>query len=445
MKVEEYCNHLILKCKELKVDEAETYGNYIKNTEIQIVDGKVATYKIEKKEGIHLVGTYREGIGEFYTENLEYGLLDEAVNIIKIISENTRASSEKKRIFKYGNGKCLESSSCLINDGKRELKKDIALILNLVDVCMKKEKLIRKYECQIVFSKEENILRNSKGLYIDSKSDIGILVCSVCMEKNEKMETGFEVLAFKSVPEINIKNIEKLIENTKAKFNKKEFSTGEQIAILGNKVMADLLAGFHMQFCASQTGNDDKFLIGKEGKDIFSELITIIDDPHEKYNWREFDGEGIPTQKTNIVTKGRLKTLMYNQVAAEIAKKKTTGHAVRNVEGQIEIGPSNLYINSGNTKLSEMIHGLKKGILVTEIEDIYGGINNITGNFVCPGGGMVIENGKITGATGSIIIAGNFFDIMRNIISLGNDFEWRFLYGAYGSPSAVVDKIKIEK
>lgn len=62
------------------------------------------------------------------------------------------------------------------------------------------------------------------------------------------------------------------------------------------------------------------------------------------------------------------------------------------------------------------------GILVTDVDGVFAGINVMTGTFSLIVKGRKIENGRETDAFCQVTIAGNFFDMLGQIQGIANDY-----------------------
>lgn len=157
---------------------------------------------------------------------------------------------------------------------------------------------------------------------------------------------------------------------------------------------------------------------------IADERITITDDGTMPggYRTRPFDSEGHPTQKTSIIEKGILKNFIFDNYRAKKADTKSTGNARRDYF-QIPV-PSlnNFLIKPGTTSLEDMIKDTKKGLFIDRtigewLSRPTSGEMNATVTH-----GFLIENGELTQPVKNVIIAGNFFDILKDKIdTIGSD------------------------
>jgi len=70
-----------------------------------------------------------------------------------------------------------------------------------------------------------------------------------------------------------------------------------------------------------------------------------------------------------------------------------------------------------------MLKQLDTGLLVTEL--MGQGVNRVTGDYSRGASGFWVENGQIQYPVEEITIAGNLKDMYKNIVSVGNDIDYR--------------------
>ena len=181
----------------------------------------------------------------------------------------------------------------------------------------------------------------------------------------------------------------------------------------------------------------------KINEQIAAENISLLDDGtlNKGIATREFDDDGHPTQKTEIVSKGVLKNIIFDHYTSLKAQAKSTGNAGRNYWLAPMPTTNNLIFSPGTTSFEDMIKETKKGLL---IEDTIGewlskptsGELNATVTH-----GYLIENGELTKPVNNVVIAGNFFDILLGKIDLiGNDVVNN---GKVYAPSVRVSELSI--
>ena len=177
---------------------------------------------------------------------------------------------------------------------------------------------------------------------------------------------------------------------------------------------------------------------------VASSIFNMIDDGKYKGGvaTSPVDGEGVETQTTPLIVNGTLKSYLHNCYTANKDKVKSTGNAARaNYQSSGNgIGTTNLYIQPGKMKTSEIIGGISKGFQLNDAIGLHAGINSTSGDFSLPVAGFMIENGKMTFPIRGITIAGNLFDLLKSIDKIGDDLTW---FGGTGSPTLYVKNIMI--
>lgn len=176
----------------------------------------------------------------------------------------------------------------------------------------------------------------------------------------------------------------------------------------------------------------------KVGQQIASPSLTIVDDPSIAYgpNTSAFDNEGMARKVTALVEKGVLRNFIYDLDTAGRAGVQPTGHgSARQL--------TNLMINPGTTPFTEMVKGIKKGLLVHEFLGIGQG-NPINGEFSLNLFlGYKIEEGKIVGRVKNVMLAGNAFNALKDIQAISQEREW--VSGPFAYVNGLIPYIQVGK
>jgi PmbA protein len=172
---------------------------------------------------------------------------------------------------------------------------------------------------------------------------------------------------------------------------------------------------------------------------VVSEQISLSQQPELQPYDCPFDDEGMATQKLNLITQGVLNQFYCDRAIARELNLKPTGNGFRPA---LDSYPSpslvNLIVASGKDSLDELIIKLDNGIIV---DQILGGGADISGDFsVNVDLGYRVVNGNITGRVKDTAIAGNVYQILKQIIALGNDSIWN---GSCFTSSLLVEGISV--
>jgi PmbA protein len=160
-------------------------------------------------------------------------------------------------------------------------------------------------------------------------------------------------------------------------------------------------------------------LAGKLGEKIADERFSITDNPLIDYagGSSTYDGEGVPHQATPLIENGVLRNFLYDLDTAGRAGAKTTGNGVG-------CGPTNLVVNEGTTAYEDMVKQTKEGLLVHSVLGLGQG-NPMSGEFsVNLHVAYKIENGEVVGRVKDVMLAGNTYTALKNIMAIGDTAEW---------------------
>jgi PmbA protein len=182
---------------------------------------------------------------------------------------------------------------------------------------------------------------------------------------------------------------------------------------------------------------------GKIGEKVASENLTIYDDGLFSGGMRTwlFDGEGVPHRKTPIIEKGILKNFIYDNYTAKKEGKESTGNASR--AGYLStpsIDTTNFHIMPGTTTAEDMLKQVDDGLLVYYLQGAHSS-NPVSGEFsVVATPAWKIKNGEIDHASRGVMLAGNIFEVLKNITVVGSNERQ---VGGLVSPWIEVENVRV--
>jgi PmbA protein len=157
----------------------------------------------------------------------------------------------------------------------------------------------------------------------------------------------------------------------------------------------------------------------KLGEAIADPRFSLRDDPLIDYASRTsaFDDEGLPRQVTPLVENGVLQNFIYDLDTAGRMGARPTGHGAWRQ-------PTNLVIDPGETAYAAMLHGVKHGLLVHDYLGLGQG-NPINGEFSANIFlGYKVEDGEIVGRVKDVMLAGNAYTALKDIVAISQEREW---------------------
>jgi PmbA protein len=184
-------------------------------------------------------------------------------------------------------------------------------------------------------------------------------------------------------------------------------------------------------------------LKGKIGEKIAAECLTIYDDGLLEHGLMTsmFDGEGVPHQKTLVIENGVLKSYLYDNYTAKKDGVESTGNAGR--AGYLstpDISPSNFHLLAGEESPDELLMRVDDGLLVSYLQGAHSS-NPVSGEFsVVATPAWKIRNGKIVHSVKGAMVAGNMFEVLKNISALANNER---KLGSLVAPWVLAENIKV--
>lgn len=167
----------------------------------------------------------------------------------------------------------------------------------------------------------------------------------------------------------------------------------------------------------------------KVGEKLFDEKITLVDDGTIDGGFASAacDDEGVPHRRNALVENGVLKGFIYDLKTAGQARVESTGNASRGYFAPFNPPDSaftNIILQPGQTPLKDIIAGINEGILVESLLGLGIG-NTISGAFSNPLAlAFKIEKGEITGRVKDLSIAGNVYDLLKEVAVVSQEAQW---------------------
>ena len=195
-------------------------------------------------------------------------------------------------------------------------------------------------------------------------------------------------------------------------------------------------------------------LADKVGEQLFDARLSIIDDPLREDGpaSRPLDDECVASARAALVEHGIVRGFVYDLETAARAKARSTGHGRRGVFGKPVIRYTNLIIGSGPGPVgaqhaAPLLGGglsadIQDGLIVDDLIGVGQG-NVIGGGFSHPVGlAYRVQRGEITGRVKDAAVAGNVYDLLKQIAGFGSDGRW---FGTRWSPSLRLDGVSVAR
>ena len=414
------------KSKGIKnIQIVETYENTGK---IKLINKELETYDISNYTGYQIKAEYN---GKTVKASSDY--LDESI-IDTLIMKATYTDS------KYQDDYLTDKS----HNNKIE-NTPVVDISNEIDPLKQLAELRKDYSevsticLSYVETYEKKHIINSNGVDIETDCHLYKFVPEIVIKKNESITSYDRVYLKTSKQDLDMKkNLIKDIKMAIKQATKEKLQTKKYDILVDSVVMKSILSSFINMLSAANIRQKISCLEGTLNKKIFSEKLTIVEDPSNKNypGTTIFDNEGIKTFAKEIVKNGILKTYLYNIKEAKEQNTSTTAN------GYNGISTRNMYIKPGNKSIEELIKTMSNGIYITDCMGSRNtAINDNTGNISLQIFGYIIEDGKIKCGFEPSIMTTTIFELFSNIEEISN--EVNFIQRTVGSPALLIRNISI--
>ncbi len=179
------------------------------------------------------------------------------------------------------------------------------------------------------------------------------------------------------------------------------------------------------------------------GEKILDEKITVVDDGtiEGKFASAGYDDEGVPRQRNVLIDRGVLKGFVYDLKTAAQSGVESTGNASRGLFNPPAPALTNFVIQPGSTPLKDIIAGIDEGIIVESLLGLGQG-NIISGAFSNPLAlAFKIEKGEITGRVKDLSIAGNIYEVLKDVAAVSRESQW--VFNSYQMPYILIPEMNV--
>jgi len=254
------------------------------------------------------------------------------------------------------------------------------------------------------------------------------------MERDYDFDSSIHFTDLKPVAEIGRSAGERVVK----RLNPKKIQSGAYPVIFDPRISTGILGTLAGAINGSSIARKTSFLRDRLEQAVTRSGITIVDDPGMKKQGgsRVFDGEGVNTEKLDLVKDGILQTWLLDSATARELELKTNGRAGRSGSGTSPT-TTNCYMEPGEQSPDEMIASIKEGLYLTET--IGHGINMVTGDYSKGAAGYWIENGEIVFPVAEITIAGNLADMFMQMTP-ASDLNFKYSTNA---PTLLIEGMTI--
>ncbi len=425
------------KAKNAVKNNCDAYEIYVDESNIIELDSKqdelnFAKEEIEQGVGIRIIKDNK--IGFAFTSNLDKisETANQAIENAKLTKQDVNyAFAEEEKVVDVKKVYDNKFNDLDLDEGVELLKSVISTATDS--------------GCEVTgsgFSASEgrSLILNSNGVSIEDEGTGFGIALSVTLQKDGEIATAYNSQSSRFFDLDGEKLANEVCDLAKRSLNTKPVETNDYDVVLDYYAAIGLLQTFMGAFNGENVRRGRSILKDKMGSEITNPTLTITDNPllEKGMNTGKCDGEGTPSQKTDLIKDGVLNSFIYDIYTANKADTKTTSNGYRSSYLTTPmIAPSNLEF-----KFSEMkdLSEIDKGVLTTSVLGAHTA-NPISGDFsVEANNAFKIENGELTDPINKAMISGNIFEIMKKVEGLNSEIKQ---YGSFVMPKLLAHDLRV--
>ncbi len=415
----------LLKLSSSKNIKLEVFIDEDETIDIETMNDKLEKYETSSVSTYHIKSLYNNKIVIINTEDIS----DPETIINNIIDFSNTLDKEEETTFAH--------NIDIRNNIKEKENKDYKKIINdLISLNKYKEKYPNIDNINMYYTDKYNkVSIINKDVNLIDTSNINYIYGEIVWRENNINQTGwFNLISLEyDFSKIEEKFIE-IVNDVKNKIRAVSYKTNKYNVIIKNSEVFKILNRYKDMYDAEQIRNKLSPLTKVYNKQVFSDKITIVEDPLNEslVGRRIFDIEGNATYYKELIKDGKFITKLYNNKNAILENTNPTGTSG---------GVRNMYIVPGSNSYEELVKEMNNGIIIDSLEGLHAGANTITGELSLQATGYEVKEGKISKALKLIIMQTTLKELFNNVICVGNDLEMFSVTG--GSPSILFKDVTI--
>lgn len=415
------------KANEKQISNIQITEKKTTDSSIEIINGKIESFEDYNNTDYAIKAEYNGKTVKTSSNYLDIDILD----WILMKAKETDSVYEDEYLERTEN---IPSNKPLTFDISEEIKR-------LKELDSLRNNKVEKLTTYFSESYTNTRIINSQGVDLSTDSHLCQFMAEAIVEKNGEYTSYDRQVLTTNKKEINFEEIIKDVEEKAIlQSTKEKLKTGKYNIILDSYVAGRITSHLVNMLSAMNIRDKVSCLENKLGEKVFSNTLTIIEDPTNQNfpGYRLFDDEGTKTYQKDIIKDGVIETYLYNIKEAKRAKTTSTGN------GYQGIGTKNMVVLPGKESLEELMRDMKDGLYIIDYMGASGtSINTVTGSISLQVFGFLIKEGKIVSGIEPSIMTTTIFELLSNIEKIGNDIK--FTNTATASPSLYINNISIAR
>lgn len=416
--INELANHTQASAQRLGIEKFDIYGSSVDETSVQVDSGEPKQVKASNRSSVIVrVWNQDHTVGVTSTTDVDPNGLDLALKT----AYEASFFGVKENVPDFS----PEATNAIT--ANTEDTSPQAPVSQLIDTLIKAEKELLEAHPAIKGVPYNGLAqRDFNRFYLNSegatrneaRSYASIYLYSKTEQEGKKPRSAGAFRINRSLDKLDLEGcLREAAEKTISHLDYEKVKTGKYRVVFSPEAFLSLLGAFSNLYNA-QNILDKQSLSTPEsiGNQIASPLLSVCDDALHPENVaaETFDGEGTPTRRIPLITKGILSNFLHSAGTAKRFNTQPTGHA--NIGAKVSVSSHFYHVFPGEAATQEYsLDSAEDVIFIDDLQALHAGVKALQGSFSLPFDGWIVNNGKRTSIE-SATVAGDFLEVLQSII-----------------------------
>jgi len=290
-----------------------------------------------------------------------------------------------------------------------------------------------------------SVVATGRGLFRGLVQRYGYAYTYLMVSDGAETEIGFELQVVRDPARLDLEFIAReAVRKGVERLGAEEPKSGHPRCVMQNDAASGLIGAFLGNVSAESMQKGISKLAGRRGQKVGCDEFTVIDDPEAPgFGKAPFDDEGIDSPRIAIFDKGVFAEPLYTIYSARREGARPNGRGFRaSIKSRASAGIINAFIPDGSETPADILECAWDGILITDLEGLHAGLDEVSGDFSCAAKGFTIESGKRGRAIKNFTVSGNFYTLVQAIVARANDRRTD-TNASFSSPSLLIQSLAV--
>lgn len=427
-------------------DEAiEAYAEESRQTEVSALRGEIEGLEFAESRGVG-IRLIRDGrLGYAYAADPS---IDEIRDAVVRARENA-ALTEPDAFNVLPEAAAITPIPALFREGSAEVSAEdkVQMALDLERRLVTSDPRVTKVDlAQIGDAVSRIAIASTTGVDAEYARTDAWVVAVTLADEGDETQTGFSYRIARALDELGPDAVaDEAIERAVRMLGASKPATAKVPVVLDQFAAMDFLGVLASALNAENVLKGRSLFADMTGDQVGSDLFTLVDDGTilDGPGASPFDGEGVPSGRTELFTAGRLNGFLHDTYTATRmgGGQRSTGNARRgSYKGSPGVGTSNFYLDNGHTPFEELLRQADGGVLIADASGVHSGANPISGEFSVGATGLRIEGGALGEPLREMTIASTLPEMLAGISGLADDLRF---FSSVGTPSVLIGEMTL--